>query len=108
MPKIAVIDDYAGRPDDVLPYAQFQKDPTDAVEERFADADERDLSAIVYTSGTTGLPKGAMLDNLALCAQVDALDVFSTSVQRIRRCRSCRSAMRSSGVGHSSCCCMAR
>ena len=34
-----------------------------AVEERMADARSDDLMTLVYTSGTTGPPKGAMLDN---------------------------------------------
>ena len=76
MPQIITIEDYEGRPDDVILYSEFQKEPREAVEDRFATAVGEDLSAIVYTSGTTGSPKGAMLQHSALTAQCDALDVF--------------------------------
>lgn len=76
MPPILTFDDYASRPDDVRLYSELLKEPTPAVDERLEAAEGSDLSAIVYTSGTTGLPKGAMLTHGALTAQVDALDMF--------------------------------
>lgn len=76
MPPIVVMDDWADRPDDVTRYDDLLADVTPAVDERFAECSEDDLSAIVYTSGTTGAPKGAMLTHLALTEQSDALEEF--------------------------------
>lgn len=78
MPLIVSLEDYEGRPDDVLLYEGFKKEPRSAVEDRFATAVGDDISAIVYTSGTTGAPKGAVLQHSAMCAQADALDAFLT------------------------------
>ena len=76
MPPVYVLEDYDGRPDDVRLYSELLTPATDAVEQRLDEALGSDLSAIVYTSGTTGLPKGAMLTHAALTAQSDALDRF--------------------------------
>lgn len=76
MPPIVVLTDYEGRPDDVRRYDDFLADPTPALEERFAGAEPSDLSALVYTSGTTGSPKGVMLSHNALCAESDSLEEF--------------------------------
>ena len=43
------------------------------VEERMAEARPDDVSTLVYTSGTTGPPKGAMLDNLNIEYCMEAL-----------------------------------
>lgn len=76
MPRIISFTDFESIPDDVMRYADLLTPPTPAVEERYAGAQDDDLSAIVYTSGTTGSPKGAMLTHLGLSAQCDALESF--------------------------------
>ena len=76
MPPIVTLTDYASRPDDVQLYSDLLRAPTAALEERFASAEPADLSALVYTSGTTGSPKGVMLSHFALCAENDALEEF--------------------------------
>lgn len=69
MPPVVVLDDWEGRPDDVTRYDDLLADVTPAVDARLAEAEDEDLSAIVYTSGTTGAPKGAMLTHHALTEQ---------------------------------------
>jgi long-chain acyl-CoA synthetase len=64
---VVVIDDPDGlAPDDVVPFAQLAgADPLDL--DRAADvARPDDLATLVYTSGTTGPPKGAMLSHFNL------------------------------------------
>ena len=59
--------------DDFLKVGRTHRDRNpDAVEARMAEARPEDLMTLVYTSGTTGPPKGAMLDNanVAFCLDV--------------------------------------
>ena len=52
--------------------AQHRESDPDAVERRMAEAGEDDVLTMVYTSGTTGPPKGAMLkvSNVEYCIKV--------------------------------------
>jgi long-chain acyl-CoA synthetase len=52
--------------------AQHRESDSDAVERRMAEATEDDVLTLVYTSGTTGPPKGAMLavSNVEYCIKV--------------------------------------
>lgn len=57
-------------------YAQLNDDHRAQLEQRLAEADPEDLAAIVYTSGTTGNPRGVMLSHRAMIAQYYSLDQF--------------------------------
>jgi long-chain acyl-CoA synthetase len=59
---------------------EHRKQHPDAVAKRMADARDDDVMTLVYTSGTTGPPKGAMLTN-ANCAF--CIDVIVNSKERI-------------------------
>ena len=52
--------------------AQHRESDPDAVDRRMAEATEDDVMTLVYTSGTTGPPKGAMLavSNVEFCIKV--------------------------------------
>jgi len=79
IPEIRKVVLFKGAPppgdDWVMSYEDFLKlgdEVTDeALDARIADVEPTDVAAIVYTSGTTGIPKGAVLthDNLTFTAQ---------------------------------------
>jgi len=77
IPKVrkVVMFDGVGAPDWVLSFEQFlalgDAVPDAALEARIAALTPDDVAAIVYTSGTTGVPKGAMIthDNMTFTCQ---------------------------------------
>lgn len=64
---IVLIDGHPIGAEDVLTWEQFMRlgheVPDTAIQERAAAIEPADMAAIVYTSGTTGTPKGAMLSH---------------------------------------------
>jgi long-chain acyl-CoA synthetase len=73
--KVILFSGTAPADDWIMTYEEFLElgsDVTDeALEARIADVEPGDVATIVYTSGTTGVPKGAVLthDNLTFTAQ---------------------------------------
>jgi len=59
-----------------LPATDPSKELASKVDARIAAAKSDDLTTIVYTSGTTGPPKGVMLTHLALVADTRGLEAF--------------------------------
>lgn len=56
---------------------EYEKSHPGVFEEMVEKVSEDDLCLISYTSGTTGLPKGAMLSNKAMIAQTNSLQQLS-------------------------------
>ena len=77
--QVVIVKPFDAMPEGVITFDDFLAEPDRAaLEERFADASGDDLASIVYTSGTTGNPKGVMIQHKALVEQSDALDKFFT------------------------------
>lgn len=77
------------------------------VSQRLADASGDDIASIVYTSGTTGDPRGAVLTTAASPTNSTPSTRSSRSTPRTARWRSCRFRTRWSGRGRSRCSCRA-
>jgi len=76
----------------ILYFNDFLKKGLDATNEeeykkRFAEAREDDIATIIYTSGTSGTPKGVMLTQANIFSQFTALDpIFNISENDIELC----------------------
>ena len=74
--KIIVMDPLDDKPDDMvmsfdelLELGQKNRDKRAAIEDIQQELDEDDMVALMYTSGTTGKPKGVMLSNRNIVSQ---------------------------------------
>ena len=91
---VFVIDD-AGATAPVRPFAELIADAGDPATCREAPLDEDDLLAILYTSGTTGQPKGATLTHRQVIAN---LSEHHRARRRRRRCAARRRPRREAGL----------
>jgi len=68
-----------GNYDNYLPFSQLLSEGNNKTLDKiphFEVKPKKDLIVIVYTSGTTGLPKGAMITHLAFVASIEASGLF--------------------------------
>jgi len=80
-PAVTIIDDGADRPDGpagaVMNRAELVQASAGPPPARWPDLEPSDPVAVVWTSGTTGLPKGAVFDHRRLAAVAAGTDVLS-------------------------------
>ena len=85
-PTVTVVEDRAGAPSgptgSLLALSAVRGAVDGPPPEVWPEVDRTDPVAVVWTSGTTGLPKGAVFDHASLAAVADGTDVLSASGDR--------------------------